>query len=449
MKFYIILSIFILPYLIFSHTSSTNNLLQQAKSESNKEINQQVTSELGFSSLEGDSYIKINFGYEFSWDKIGLGVQIPLNFLLICNDDNGCDDKTWHGIRKADWDEFSDWLTIIRYFRYGNKFDESNMFYARFGDLGSAYIGHSTIISNYLNTVSWSKFKPGLQFDVYTAWGGVETIFDDITSPGLMGVRGYIRPLTFVLGKSYFSNFAIGSSLIMDTKAKSQKSNPTPNEDNFEYETLTFYAFDLEFRVFKNKYITIVPYTDFNFISYKGHGTHLGIETRLHIPLSGAYLKLKPEYRILSDEYIPTYFDSMYLVENDLFKYDKLKDEKAKNGYYIELGYDQYLLNSLLFKIKGTYEDYDGADNSSLLLFATVPLLESFSFSGIYSKTGFDKFLDAFDLDDALLIIEANIGVYGPLNLKVQYERTWYKDENGELQYDSSWNFGAFVAFDF
>lgn len=451
MKFYIFLLLTILPFLAYSQNSATKNLATTAQSNSsNSEASQQIMGELGFSQIEGDSYVKLNFAYEFSWDKIGLGVQLPLNFLVQCNDKAGCDDKTWYKIRKADWDEFSDWLTIVRYFRYGHKFDESNMFYARFGELGASYIGHATIVSNYLNSISWNSFKPGLQFDVYTPWGGIETITDDISSMGLMGTRLYVRPLSFILGKeNYFSNFAIGTSFIGDRKAKSRVTPKNGGDKNYKYESLLFYAFDLEFRIFKNQYFTVVPYTDFNFISDAGHGFHFGVDTRFHIPLSGAYFRFKPEYRVLGDKYIPTYFDSMYLVTNENFKYDDIKGEKAKNGYYLELGYDQYLLNSLLFNIKGTYEDYEGKDNSSLLLFASVPLLESFNFSAIYAKTGFNSFSEAFNLKDALLILEANIGVYGPMNLKVQYERTWYEDENGNLQYNTSWNFGVFAAFTF
>jgi hypothetical protein len=450
-KFYFFLILTLIPSFLYSQNPSAKDLATQAQSSNaTPSLNQQVMAGVGFSQIEGDSYVLLNIGYEFSWDKIGLGVQLPLNLLVSCNDDNGCDDKVWNKIRKADWDEFSDYLTIIRYFRYGQKFDESNMFYARFGELGASYIGHATIVSNFLNSISWNSFKPGLQFDVYTPWGGIETITDDISSPGLMGTRLFVRPLTFVFGtESYFSNFALGTSFIGDRKAKSQIIATNEGDPTFKYESLMFYSFDMEFRVFKNKYFTVVPYMDFNFISDLGNGYHFGIDTRLHIPLTGAYFRFKPEYRVLGDKYMPTYFNSMYLVSNDAFKYDQLKAEKAKNGYYMELGYDQYLLNSLLFNIKGTFEDYEGKNNSSILLFASVPLLDSFNFSAIYSKVGFDAFSDAFDLKDSLLIIEANVGVYGPLNLKVQYERTWYEDENGVLQYDSSWNFGAFVAFAF
>jgi len=445
--------IFFLMLISFlAYSQSAKDLAAQAQSKNtDKKLTQQVIGELGFSKIGDDSYVKFSFGYEFSFDLIGLGVQVPLNVLLYCGDDNGCDDKTWYRIRKDDWNELSDWLTIVRYFRYGHKFDEKNMFYARFGDLGSAYIGHATIVSNYLNTISWNQFKPGLQFDLYTPWGGFETIADDISKPGLMGLRLFIRPLSFVFGsKNYFSNFALGASVIGDIKAK-HKVLPENESDkpSVVNKNLLFYAFDAEFKIFRNKYITILPYTDFNFIKNAGHGFHFGIDTRLHIPLSGAYFRFKPEYRMLGDKYMPTYFDSMYMVSNEAFKYDKLKEEKAKNGYYVELGYDQYLLNSLLFNIKGTYEDYEGKNNSSVLLYASVPLLDSFSFSAIYSKVNFDKFLDALDLKDALFILEANILIYNPLSLKLQYERTWYEDENGELQYDSSWNFGFYIAFNF
>jgi len=447
MRFLIFLTLIFTSVFLYSQESSAKQMASQAQQEGGKDgLSQQVLGEIGFSKIEGDSYMKISFGYEFTLGKMGLGVQIPLNFLVDCNDDDGCDDKTWNKIRKDDWNNFTDWLTLVRYFRYGHKFDESNYIYGRFGDLGSSYIGHATIVSNYLNSVSWSEFKPGLQFDVYTPWGGIETIFDDITSMGLMGTRLYVRPLSFIFDKdSYLANFAIGTSFIGDRKANTLNTKTEKVEET----GLMFYAFDLEFKIFRNKYVTITPYTDFNFVSDFGHGFHFGIDTKLHIPLTGAYFKFKPEYRVLGDEYMPTYFNAMYMVENQFNKYDTLKEQKAKNGYYIELGYDQYLLEALLFTIKGTYEDYEGSNNSSVLLFASVPILDSYKLSAIYSKVMFDEISEAFNFKDALLIIEGSVGVYGPLNLRIQYERTWYENEDGDLEYESSWNFGVFAAFTF
>ncbi len=449
---YIIL-IFLIPIIILSQTNKELAAQAQRKQAVN-DLNQRVTGELGFSDLEGDMYVRFTLGYEFSFNKIGIGVQLPLNILVNCRDKNGCDDKTWYRIKKNDWDEFSDWLKIVRYIRYGHKFDESNMFYARFGDLGVSYIGHSTIVGDYLNTISWNSFKPGIQFDVYTPWGGIETITDDIASPHLLGTRLFVRPLTFVFGEeSYFSNFAVGLSLIGDIDAKSPsktKNAPNTPEKDIVYqdETVFFYGFDLEFRIFKNEYITVTPYTDYNFLAKHGYGLHFGIDTRLHIPLTGAYFRLRPEFRVLGDEYLPTYFDTLYTV-NRKKKYDLLMAQKRKNGYYIEVGYDQYLLNSLLFNIKATYEDYEGKDNSTLLIFGSVPILEFFNFSAIYTKTNFDKFTNAFDLEDALLILEASVKIYGPLKLRAQYERTWYENKDGVLEHDSSWNFSLFMGFNF
>jgi len=455
MKNFIFFILFFISTFLYAEDSGAKQLANQAKAsnQAGEGLNQQVLGEIGFSQIDGDGYLKLSIGYEFTMGIMGLGVMAPINFLVTCNDENGCDDKTWNKIRKEDWDEFSDWLTLVRYFRYGWKFDESNMFYARFGDLGSAYIGHSTIVSSYLNSISWDEFKPGLQFDVYTPWGGIETIMDDIISPGLMGTRLYVRPTTFFLGHdNYYSNFAIGTSFIGDRKAKS-KVESTDSDGNLvitsKNESLFFYGFDLEFRVFRNKYVTVTPYTDFNFISDFGHGYHFGIDNKLHIPLTGALFSFKPEYRILGDQYMPGYFDSMYMVTNELYKYDLLEKQKAKNGYYIELGYEQYFLNSILFNIKGSYEDYQGKNNSAVLLQGSVPILESFNFSAIYSKVAFNNFSDAFDLKNALLIVEASVAIYGPMKVRIQYERTWYEDKDGNLDYDSSWSFGTYVAFTF
>ncbi len=440
---------FILSMLILlSTTIFATETGAEASAMQSDVMKQQAVGQLGFMQIDGDSYVQLNFGYEINLGLIGVGVQLPLNILVSCGDDD-CDDKTWNKIRKADWDEFSDYFKIIRYFRYGHKFDEKNLFYARVGALSNAYIGHGTILNNYLNTLSWDTFKPGVQFDVYTNYGGIETITDDITNPNIIGFRGFIRPLSFVFSsENYLSNFAVGFSFISDINAPKLKEDG--ELEAAETEFLKIFGFDLEFRVFSNKVITITPYTDFNFIGGFGNGMHFGIDTKINIPLTGAHFRIKPEYRVFSDEYIPTYFDAMYEFTKWSPKYLAIETQKGKHGYYIELGYDQYLLESLIFNIKGIYEDYEGEDNSSLLLYGSVPFLDNYKFSAIYSKAGFDKFEDAFGLENALLLVELSMNISGPLFGTLQYQRTWfYNEEKDELESDYSWNIGFYVAFTF
>lgn len=423
-----------------------------------KEGTSQIIGQLGYTQIDGDSYLKFNVGYEFNLGLVGVGVQLPLNILVYCDEEGGCDDKTWNGIRKADWDEFSDYFKIIRYVRYGHKFDEKNMFYGRVGALSDAYIGHSTIVNSYTNVLNWDTFKPGVQFDMYTRYGGFETITDDITNPNIIGFRGFVRPLSFVFNNALATKLAFGSTIVSDIQAPKALDTTSDELEATDTTSLTIIGVDVEYRLFQNKIITITPYIDYNMINNFGSGVHIGVDTRLHIPLTGAYFKLKPEYRILGDEYSPGYFDTVYEVSR-WSKRAALKTEKSKQGYYVEVGYDQYLLDMLLFRIKGAYEDYEGDNNSRLMLYGAVPILSSFQFSALYNKSLFDDFSDAFSLEDALLAIELSYNITGPLFMGVRYLQSWFfvpgetltdgTIVEGELDSDYSFDVGFYVAFQF
>jgi len=455
--YYFLILLFSVTLFAEGEVASTTASTDTSQTQMPSQAQHQMIGQLGFSKLGGDYYVLLNLGYEFNLGLIGIGVQAPFNILASCETEGGCDDKVWNQIRKEDWNEFTDYLKMIRYVRYGNKFDESNMFYARVGQLSNAYIGHATIMNGYINNIDWNTFKPGVQFDFYTNYGGIETVTDDITDPNILGFRGFVRPLSFVFSpESYLSRFALGTSYIADIEVPSMEINETTGEGKISDENFGIIGIDTEFRIFKNNIITVTPYIDYNSIIDYGWGLHFGVDMRINVPLLGAKVKVKPEYRIFGDEYIPMYFNSMYEIEKKQYKYTSLEGKLGKQGYYVELGYDQYLLELLLFQIGGYYEDYEGKNNTSLMLFASVPVLDNYKFSAIYSKRNFDKLSDAFDPANAIFIAEVSVNISGPLFAKAQYQKTWFYETDYDvtppketLESKSSYNFGLFVAFTF
>jgi len=439
-----------------THVDENTMNMAQGAIEKNKVSHQRIFGELGFSKIGDDYYLNTTIGYEFNFKNMGLGVMLPLNFLAYCGSDDDCKGKTTYRIRNEDWNDVSDWFKFVKYFRYGHKYDESKHYYLRLGQLSNASLGHGTIVSNYMNSISWYDFKPGIQFDYYSDKGGIETIVDNFipTETALLGFRAFVRPIGFfVKNKPYLAkNLAIGLTFTTDIKAKESKDKDNFEVDEYKYESLSIIGMDVELKAFRNKYITILPYLDLNSIVGMGSGFHLGVDTKLHIPLTGAYFSLKPEFRGMSDKYEPGYFDSLYEAhrmgaQRD-FKYDWLQSREAKKGIFIEGKYQQNLLDSLLFEFKIAYEDYQGKDNSSLLIYATVPFLEEYKFSAVYAKSRFDSFSDVFDLSSALVILEGVFTVYDPISVRIQYQKTWYEN-NGIIQEETALNFGINISYTF
>jgi hypothetical protein len=88
----------------------------------------------GLTWIDGKPYNAFHFRPELAFSKIGVGLDLNLEF-----DANG-------KLNKENFNEFSDYLSVIRYVRYGYKNDP---FYVRLGALDYASLGHGSIMYMY------------------------------------------------------------------------------------------------------------------------------------------------------------------------------------------------------------------------------------------------------------------------------------------------------------
>ncbi|NOZ88215.1 MAG: hypothetical protein GXP49_18540 [Deltaproteobacteria bacterium] len=446
--------------------------------------------ELGFGMIGEDLTLRVNLMTEFTFWKFGIGIQAPLN--LIVYDRDPKEDLVGGVLRKRDWDEASDYLKILRYFRFGHK---GGLVYLLAGDLRDAYIGHGTIVGHYYNNPYIDHFRLGLQLDVNTDYGGIETIFSrlsDSEAPGVAGGRIHIKPFSFWDKDSYLNNFAIGFSYIGDFKApyqlkdvKCNKINTdigcnkagdlTPNmegdglwdqddEGNLvvqKHQRITIFGFDLEFKVLNLPILSITPYFDIVKIIGYDYGVHLGVLNQFRLPFDIG-LTAKVEYRYLGKRYLPTYFDAAYEGYRYLFPYEtnngqsaepKLKALEdgvvgdARHGYYGELAFNI----GNLFKVGGIWEDYQGKYNSNLTLTIEVPALKVVQFYALYYKRNFEGATEIFTLDDkSMLLASLRVPLYSILYLQATYRAMWeYDQEQGEYSKVDDWSFGVGISYTF
>ena len=457
-----------------------------------------VGGDLNYEMIDGDSYISLNLGLNFDFGQIGFGIQAPLRLMV---DDVDPENDTYHGvIRKEDWDEWTDYLKILRFFRYGRK---GQLIFAQVGDLPGATIGHGTLVNRYYNNTDIDHYKMGIQLDVNTDYGGVETLLNNGFISNLIGVRGYIRPWSFVDTESYMNNLAIGFSVVSDWDAPYclQNANGICRPDissgidqdgdgRLDDQVLdvdgqrnirvagtkaaTAMGGDIEFRLVNTSWLSLTPYIDLNGILDGGMGLHAGIMSVFHIPVISIDLSARIEYRYFEPDYIPTYFDSYYEIQK--FGYP-FKDELGifgaagtevsnrpkrrvleelggdwLNGYYAELVLDVMGL----VQLGASYDDYDGPFNSNLRVYLAVPALEVLQFGAYYYRHNFEGAGDAFAFDDkSLFLVEARWQVYSILYLIGQYWRIWQLDNDptsdayGEYSPVDDWSVGIGVAYQF
>lgn len=422
-----------------------------------------LAGDMNFGQIGEDWFTTVNLGFNLDLGQIGFGIQVPLRLRVYDNDPKS-DEDIGGIIRKEDWDQFSDFLKIIRFFRFGHKGD---LVFLQVGDLPGAILGHGTIVNRYYNNIDIDHYRMGLQVDVNTDYGGAETLINSLSFPNLFGVRGYVKPWSFVDTEAYLNNLAVGVSVASDLTAPFElekdpvSGTPVIGEDGYlkvsRESATTVIGGDLEFKVLNTELLTLTPYMDLNHILDAGTGYHAGVLSTFHFPIISMDLQARLEYRyFFGGDYVPAYFDSYYEIQkfgfpfrNALTNADEVEPkrralellgDKGLNGYFAELNFNFMGL----FSIGGSYDDYDGPFNSNLRLYLDVPALEVFQFGAYYYKHNFEGAKEAFTFDDkSLFLVEGRYQLNSFLYLVAQYWRIWQLDAD-----TTSNEFGQYVAVD-
>ncbi|RLB56730.1 MAG: hypothetical protein DRI34_08710 [Deltaproteobacteria bacterium] len=425
-----------------------------------------LAGDLNFGQIDGDLFMTVNLDFSIDLGQVGFGIRVPLRLRL--TDEDPQNEEYGGVLRREDWDEWSDYLKIIRYFRYGHKGD---LLHLVVGELWGATLGHGTIVNRYYNNLDLDHFKVGLQLDVDTDYGGVETVINHLFQPSLFGGRAYLKPWSFIDTESYLNNLAVGLTTVSDVTAPYAVAAGQV-EDGYpqvtEEKATTIMGGDIEFRVLDSSWLTLTPYMDLNGIIGAGIGYHAGILGVFHLPVISLDLTARIEYRYLNPDYIPAYFDPYYEIQKFSYPYkdhqagleleapkravlERLGD-KNLNGYWAELIFQ---VNNW-FTLGASYDDYDGPYNSNLRIFLDVPALEVIQFGAYYYKHNFEGAGEAFTFDDkSLFLVEARYQMFSFLYLVGQYWRIWQLDTDPQSpdygQYVSvdDWSLGIGAAYSF
>ena len=114
----------------------------------------------GVSMIDGDPYYTFRFRPEIAIGNFGAGLDLNLEF-----DQEG-------NLRKENFLTTSDYLSIIRYLRWGRKHDP---LYIRVGALDYATLGYGNIMYLYNNSPSFDARTIGIVADVDMETWGIET----------------------------------------------------------------------------------------------------------------------------------------------------------------------------------------------------------------------------------------------------------------------------------
>lgn len=425
---------------------SSNTLSQPFGSQRGK-----FTGGFGMNWIDGELNYKFRLTPELSFSKIGVGLDLNI------------DVNSKGQIRKENFNEFSDYLSIIRYISYGKKRDE---LYIKLGTLDYQTLGNGSIMLNYNNNPSYDVRKTGLilnsRFDKF----GFESIYSNFAERGVVGLRAYTLPFQFTQLSSIpiIKNIETGLTVVSDFNEFSGVTSGNFVNNKFnkinDEGSITAIGIDLTIPLYENNFFKTSLYTDFTKILNFGSGLSSGLKFDFDgFDLITATAKI--ERRINGDNYIPSYFNSLYEIER--FSIDTVNNKfssKAailknmtgnKNGIYGELLFT--FLHT--FDILGSYQRLDATPNSGIF-----HLRSEFAPEGVpflirlgYDKTNIESESDLFKLDNrSYLFSEFGYKVYDYLLVSMFYEWTFtpIRDkDNNILSYEPQKRIEPRVSFIF
>jgi len=378
----------------------------------------------GMTWIDDKPYITAHLFPEFAFANFGIGFDLNLEF-----DEQG-------QVRTENFNEFSDYLSVIRYARYGRKFDP---LYVRLGALDFASLGHGSIMHRYNNSLSYDTRKIGIEFNVDFNSFGVEGVYSSFGENSVVGARAYVRPLSLT---EFSAIPIIGGIELGATYTTDLNQNAGVRAGSYRDSTFTIledsgpikiFGLDVSLPLLKGSLGIVNLYYDYAEIVHYGTGRSAGIEFNLN-GLGLVDIRTKLERRWNSNQYLPNYFNSFYEVER--FRFDETTNTVTSkvqaleaniaigNGYYGELWIK--VLGS--FDIIGSYQRLDDNPESGVLQLRTDISPEN---SQMVARAGYDKInikdeKDLFTLDDRSYLY-AEVG-YKPIEyilMSVVYQWTF------------------------
>jgi hypothetical protein len=250
------------------------------------------------------------------------------------------------------------------------------------------------------------------------------------------------------LDQSFWSRWAIGATRVMDADAPLELEldgsenlvvDPyTRLPRAIKTENLTIEGVDTELRLSPFRWLDLTVYVDRNRIKglKNAEGTHAGVIFEMQFSSLLRWF-LRPEYREATSNYLPTYFDSYYAVERTTYLPPGASSSTTPKLAYLKSLPDDgavtrgFFVNSTLefvefVTLEAEYQDYDGPNNSAVMVGLYIPDMGGIFANGYYKKKEFDKMKEAFIVNEnALLAAEAGLRFFGGMYIKYTFRRTW------------------------
>ena len=427
------------------------------------------------------------------------GIHAPMNIRVFSTDINN-KDRRGVRFRKEDWDEWQDYLKILRYFQIGTS--EDNL-YLSIGSNFAQSVGHGTILKRYIPNHDSTFSTMSAKLNWYFDYAGFEALLGDVARGNIFGGLVFIKPFS-AIGNYHARSVSFGYSFVADRNAPTKlryeryygynaddykhdfdnppriavdsKGRPIVLEDDFLY----MQGIDFELKLFKNEKTDLKIFTDYSWFKkdFAKGGATLGFLGRFNLDSENKHaVRIQLEGRYYHDTYIPSFFDTFYDIERmemmtniygaDNFrpdgysKYEHLqRDSKNEwvGSFYGELSYSfkTWISLSVGYEALSWYKGSKKPKSHSIFAHLELPDLWILKMMISYYKRGFSNASE--------LIHDTNVSsmLRGVVRLQVlpilyingyvgKHWNFWNaknpQKDHMEGHYLSSWDFGGDIEF--
>lgn len=431
----------VLFFLLFCNSFYAQNSFESTFDDENN-----LSANFGVTSIGDQTFVGTRIQPEFSFGKLGLGLDIPLLF-----------DVKSGAIRTQEFENGVGILRMVRYLRYGKK--KKDPVYIKIGDMASEQIGYGAIVGNYSNSVSFEKRKVGVSVDlIFKKTFGIEALYSDLNFNGsqkLLAIRPYYRPfgktsipivktiefgVSYVSDKDDYENNIAGN--ISSTKFTRDGNSATGFDVGAYLVNSAMVKLTCDFQYASlgknNSLADDIVNNPTNYLPNQTYGTGsgfaTGLEAHFRFIANVFHLNARIERQWYGDNYIPQFFNFAYEINKDV-RLTELIGAKKSQGIYGKLGSE--ILG--LIKIEGELLLPDDLQNSNRGAILGINLqtkdIGKFSIKGKYVKAQLSDLGDAFTLDQRSL---ANVLVVYKLNkfieTGVDYQWTFAEQSDGSFK---------------
>jgi hypothetical protein len=420
---------------------------------------------------------QINYSTELAARQFSMSFGVPIRIEL--NDTRP--GRGWNNagtIRKQDWDEVSDYATLIRGIQYGGKEDR---IYLDINAFKASSLGHGTLLKRYNPNLNLNSRRVSAQLDAFGDYGGGELFVNNITGPSVIGALAFIKPLSVINRDNYvLRSFSIGLTGVVDLDAPlrnkldyddvdddgARATEYLVDQDNFQPQyhatKVAAVGLDAEVKLVDTRTTDWKTYVDYSILAgglptnpkdprWENEANKTGIRGiqskgltwgnlfRLNLGSTTVHaLRLRTEVRRYDRNYLPSYFDVMYEVQRVQYRLGDRRlnpngtkvqeilgrDPKADGGASVMgLYFEGSWKVGDAFAIAVALETNDRTPDDNLFIHLELPAWKRLQFLATLhrrSANGLNKLFDTQATTRDILIVKSRLRISDSFHINME-----------------------------